>query len=626
MPNESKKAPKTVAAALAVAAQEDDVDDGVMNVVDGWHDIVKSGNLKKIEQRLKSIDVDVQSGFLAPTALHVAVATGRADVCELLLDRRANIDARHLGRGGVTALHLAAFYDSVDIVRLLLKRDANVLALSHAGLVPLDVADADAECRSLLQEATDKARKTLAKKIAAADEEIAKKKKTEVVNKDDDDSDEEDDEEDDENSDNKGKVEFDDAVSRFLANKSGATTGNNESKGKEEKEKERHKSSKSKSSKSSSSSSSSKSNKSKSKSKKSSGGEASNVAADLMSSVARRIDFKLLDFPDPPVLLGKGATARVMAATFGGIDVAVKMLHCEEGESEAALEALKAELEMASLFSHPNIVQVLACAVEPPTFAIVMERMESSLYHNLHVQKRPFVELERLHVARSVASALVFVHAHNAMHRDLKSPNVLLGANGAVKVSDFGTARLMSTLTSSSMTANVGTAQWSAPEVLTNSNYDSRADVYSFGILLWEIYAQQVPFAALGLSAVQLGMQIAMKNARPTLPVPNAPEPIMDLAQRCWSSDPAARPAIGVVAQSLKDAFEAAKAAASKQQAEDAETSGGDDKECVVCFSGKRETAMQCGHVALCMPCGKKLDKCPICSQSKQTLIKLFDV
>jgi serine/threonine protein kinase len=56
-----------------------------------------------------------------------------------------------------------------------------------------------------------------------------------------------------------------------------------------------------------------------------------------------------------------------------------------------------------------------------------MERMESSLYHNLHVQKRPFVELERLHVARSIASALVFVHAQNVMHRDLKSPNVLLG-------------------------------------------------------------------------------------------------------------------------------------------------------------------------------------------------------
>jgi tRNA A-37 threonylcarbamoyl transferase component Bud32 len=624
MPIDSKKAPKTVAAALAVAEQEDEVDDsGTMNVVDGWHDIVKSGNLKKIEQRLKSIDVDVQSGFLSPTALHVAVATGRADVCELLLDRRANINARHLGRGGVTALHLAAFYDSVDIVRLLLKRDANVLALSHAGLVPLDVADADAECRALLQEATDKARKKLAKKIAAADAELAKKK---AVDENDDAADDDDDDDDSSDSDNKNDAaQVDDAVSRFLANKSGAGDGSKDKVDDIDKGKSKSGSSSSSKSKSHSKSHS----KSKSKSKSKSGAEskaASGGAVDLMSTVARRIDFKLLDFPDPPVLLGKGATARVMAASFGGIDVAVKMLHCEEGESDAALEALKAELEMASLFSHPNIVQVLACAVEPPTFAIVMERMESSLYHNLHVQKRPFVELERLHVARSVAAALVFVHAQNAMHRDLKSPNVLLGANGAVKVSDFGTARLMSTLTSSSMTANVGTAQWSAPEVLTNSNYDSRADVYSFGILLWELYAQQVPFAALGLSAVQLGMQIAMKNARPTLPVPNAPEPIMDLAQRCWSTEPAARPAIGAVAQSLKEAFEAAKAVASKQQADDAEASGGDDKECVVCFSGKRETAMQCGHVALCMPCAKKLDKCPICSQAKQTLIKLFEV
>jgi hypothetical protein len=129
-------------------------------------------------------------------------------------------------------------------------------------------------------------------------------------------------------------------------------------------------------------------------------------ATTMAQSFARQIDYSLLDFgSDPnPTLLGKGATARVLAATFGGIDVAVKLLHCEESESESAMRALMAELSIASLFSHPHIVQVLACAVAPPNFAIVMERMQSSLYYDLHVQKRQFSARERLHVARGVAA------------------------------------------------------------------------------------------------------------------------------------------------------------------------------------------------------------------------------
>jgi serine/threonine protein kinase len=316
----------------------------------------------------------------------------------------------------------------------------------------------------------------------------------------------------------------------------------------------------------------------------------------------------------------------VLAATFGGIDVAVKLLHCEESEGDRAMEAMMAELSIASLFSHPHIVQVLACAVAPPNFAIVMERMQSSLYYDLHVQKRTFSARERLHVARGVAAALAFVHAQQAMHRDIKSANVLLGDGGGVKVTDFGTARLMTTLSASNLTANVGTAQWTAPEVLTGGAYDTCADVYSFGILLWELYAQQVPYAALSLPPIQLGMQVAMKQLRPTMPVPNAPSEMMELAQRCWATDPATRPAMAQVVQRLRAALELAKQREQDDNVVSDDNEDDEDKLCVVCMATKRDAAMQCGHVALCVACGTQLDKCPLCNAPKQALIKLYGI
>jgi hypothetical protein len=340
-----------------------------------------------------------------------------------------------------------------------------------------------------------------------------------------------------------------------------------------------------------------------------------------------QIEYSQLEFAPDAQLLGKGATARVLAATFGGIDVAVKLLHCEESESDRAMASMMAELSVASLFNHPNIVQVLACAVAPPNFAIVMERMQSSLYYDLHVQKRQFSVRERLHVARGVAAALAFVHAQRAIHRDIKSANVLLGEGGAVKVSDFGTARLVTTLTAASMTANVGTAQWTAPEVLTGGDYDTCADVYSFGILLWELYAQQVPYAALQLPPIQLGMQVAMKQLRPTLPVPNAPADMMDLAKQCWATEPATRPPMAQVVVRLRAALDKSTSDMSNSKSsvsDDNADEDDDDKMCVVCMATKREAAMQCGHVALCVACGQMLDKCPLCNTPKQTLIKLY--
>jgi hypothetical protein len=168
--SKSTKAPKSVAEALAAAAEEE-LADASSASVDAWHDLVRKGALKSIARHIDrdAASVNAQAGMLGPAALHVAADCDRADVAALLLDRGADINLRHLGRGGITPLHAAAFNDSAPLVDLLLARGANPLVRNHASLLPIDLADDGADCRPALLAATDAATKQLAKKLKAND-------------------------------------------------------------------------------------------------------------------------------------------------------------------------------------------------------------------------------------------------------------------------------------------------------------------------------------------------------------------------------------------------------------------------------------------------------------------------
>ena len=116
-----------------------------------------------------------------------------------------------------------------------------------------------------------------------------------------------------------------------------------------------------------------------------------------------------------------------------------------------------------------------------------------SLYTILHRKKRKIPTADQsLSWALHIASGMEHLHSHDIMHRDLKSPNVLL-SHGYVKVCDFGTARRM-TGTSVS-TKQAGTYRWMAPEISENARITKKCDVFSYGMILYEIYALEVPFA-----------------------------------------------------------------------------------------------------------------------------------
>jgi serine/threonine protein kinase len=170
------------------------------------------------------------------------------------------------------------------------------------------------------------------------------------------------------------------------------------------------------------------------------------------------------------------------------------------------------------------------------------------------------------------------------------------------------------------MTLGVGTTQYMAPEVLNPPDdgavqYDAKIDVYSFGVLLWELFAASKPFAQ--LQAAQIVVAVLVKKARPSPDPASSPATIVALMKRCWSHEPAERPtmaaAIGPLAQALMQADEAAKQAAEARD------------ECVVCVDAARSIALApCGHVCSCEDCAGELQQCPICRQPIDARLKLF--
>ena len=133
---------------------------------------------------------------------------------------------------------------------------------------------------------------------------------------------------------------------------------------------------------------------------------------------------------------------------------------------------------------------------------------------------------------------MVYLHSRDppVLHRDLKSGNLLIDADGHLKISDFGLARPRNR---TMVDTQVGTWGWMSPEVLNSEPYDEKADVYAFGVVLWELITGQEPFA--GLNPLQVMKQVDA-GERPPFP-PGVPSPYRWLVEDCWQKNPAFRPA-----------------------------------------------------------------------------------
>jgi len=216
--------------------------------------------------------------------------------------------------------------------------------------------------------------------------------------------------------------------------------------------------------------------------------------------------------------------------------------------AEKGLQDFKQELGTTMRLRHPNIVLFLASSIAPPTYILVMEYLNNgTLYSALHKPSVPPGFF--FNVAVGVARGMAYLHHRKIIHRDLKSPNVLLDSNGAVKITDFGLSVFSETIVKLELTGETGTYRWMAPEIVRHQPYGASADVYSYGIILWELLSHKMPWY--DITPVQAAVAVAVEHRRPQLP-PATPPPIAQLVEACWANDPLDRPSFDEILNSLE--------------------------------------------------------------------------
>jgi eukaryotic-like serine/threonine-protein kinase len=236
--------------------------------------------------------------------------------------------------------------------------------------------------------------------------------------------------------------------------------------------------------------------------------------------------------------LGAGGMANVYLAEDQelGRRVAIKILNDRHANDEQFVERFRREAKNAAALSHPNIVSIYDRGEAEGTYYIAMEYLDGRSLKELIVQRGPAPVTVSVEYARQILSALRFAHRHGIVHRDIKPHNVLVDAEGRVKVTDFGIARAgASQMTEAG--SIVGTAQYLSPEQARGTDVDQRSDLYSLGVVLYELLTGTLPFNG------DTPVEIAMKHLStvPELPSERRPEVPRDLdliVMRALAKDP----------------------------------------------------------------------------------------
>ncbi|KAL7032553.1 hypothetical protein ACKWTF_007345 [Chironomus riparius] len=186
---------------------------------------------------------------------------------------------------------------------------------------------------------------------------------------------------------------------------------------------------------------------------------------------------------------------------------------------------------------------------QSPVFGIIMEFCAYGALNQLLKEGSKIITPSRVvSWSKQIATGMSYLHSHKIIHRDLKSPNILIGDNETIKISDFGTCREWNGLISTKMSF-CGTVAWMAPEVIRNEPCSERIDVWSYGVVLWELLTCQSPYRNFDSSAIIWGVG----NYSLNLPIPtNSPEGYALLMKQCWSVKPKNRPSFKIILSHLE--------------------------------------------------------------------------
>jgi eukaryotic-like serine/threonine-protein kinase len=175
-------------------------------------------------------------------------------------------------------------------------------------------------------------------------------------------------------------------------------------------------------------------------------------------------------------------------------DVAVKVLRGQFGQDEEFVRRFKREAQNAASLSHPNVVQIYDVGMDQDQYFIVMELVEGQTLKALIQSQGPLPIAEATRISSEILSALAHAHANRIVHRDIKPHNILIARDGRVKVADFGIARATTTDTVTHTGSIMGSAHYFSPEQANGQPTGEKSDIYSAGIVLYEMITGTVPF------------------------------------------------------------------------------------------------------------------------------------
>ena len=242
-------------------------------------------------------------------------------------------------------------------------------------------------------------------------------------------------------------------------------------------------------------------------------------------------------------LVGSGGMADVYRAKDQLLErtVAVKILHQQYENDTEFIARFQREAKAAARMTHPNIVNVYDVGVAEGRHYIVMEYVPGRTLKERIKEEGPVPVSEALQIARQIAGALAQAHANNLVHCDIKPHNILVMPDGNVKVADFGIARAV---TESTMTYNdniMGSVHYFSPEQARGTVITPKSDVYSLGVVLYEMLSGRIPFD--GNTAVSIARKHLEEEPQPLhVLVPGIPPVVEALVTRMMAKDPAQRP------------------------------------------------------------------------------------
>ena len=239
---------------------------------------------------------------------------------------------------------------------------------------------------------------------------------------------------------------------------------------------------------------------------------------------------------------GVGGMATVYTARDNVLNrkVAIKVLKDEFTTDEEFVKRFNSEAQAAASLSHPNIVSIYDVGNEDGIYYIVMELVRGKTLKQIITEEGALPWKWSVNIAMQIASALDTAHKNNIVHRDIKPHNIIITEDGVAKVTDFGIAKAVSNSTITAFGTTIGSVHYFSPEQAKGGYTDAKSDIYSLGVVMYEMLTGRVPFDS------DTSVSVALKHMQEP-PVPpmeindNIPQAVNDIILKAMEKEPMAR-------------------------------------------------------------------------------------